>query len=114
MEKKQFIDFAFVKANSDFEQVLWYYNLKPLCGRSGGQLALLCPFHDDTKPSLSVAPEKKGFIASAAAPRATSSTSSAVWRSATCGMRRKPWQTFVGSIWRRRARRPRRKREQAV
>ena len=61
MEKQLYIDFAFVKQNADFNQVLGYYNLNPVNGRSHGQLTLLCPFHNDTKPSLKITPEKKGF-----------------------------------------------------
>ena len=61
MEKQQYIDFAFVKQNADFNQVLGYYHLTPTNGRSQGQLTLLCPFHNDTKPSLKITPEKKGF-----------------------------------------------------
>lgn len=58
-EKQKYIDFGFVKQNADFEQVVGYYNLK--VAQRGKQLSVLCPFHDDTKPSLKVTPETRGF-----------------------------------------------------
>jgi hypothetical protein len=45
-EKQKYIDFSFVKEHADFEQVLGYYQLTVL-RRSGKQLTLRCPFHDD-------------------------------------------------------------------
>lgn len=57
-----FIDFAFVKERSDFIDVLAAYDLaptrRPTTGRS---FKILCPFHDDNEPSLSIDPAKKRF-----------------------------------------------------
>ena len=47
---QQYIDFSFVKANASFEQVLDHYRLKPAAS-SGDQCSMLCPFHEETKPS---------------------------------------------------------------
>ena len=44
---------------------------------SGTHLAGHCPFHEDDHPSFTVYPQTRDFYCSAAAPAATSSTSSA-------------------------------------
>ena len=49
---REYIDFEHVKEHGDFEAVLAHYNIT--YQGSGGQLRALCPFHDDTKPSLSI------------------------------------------------------------
>jgi len=46
------IKFAHVNEHADFEKVLSHLNID--YERKGSQLRLLCPFHDDTKPSLSI------------------------------------------------------------
>ena len=56
---QQYIDFAFVKANANFEPVLAHYNLKAK-GR-GKTRAVLCPFHDERKPSCKIELERKIF-----------------------------------------------------
>ena len=58
MEKQQFIDFAFIKQHADFEKVLYQLTARR---SSGKQLSVLCPFHDDTQPSLKVTPQQKSF-----------------------------------------------------
>ena len=54
-----FIDFAHVKENASFEQVLTHYNLT-LTGR-GTQRAVLCPFHRERRPSCKIELEKRIF-----------------------------------------------------
>ena len=104
-EKQKYIDFAFVKEHADFLQVLGYYNLTPPAAVPAASSRCLCPFHDDTNPSLKVTPgEEEAFTASAAARRGTSSILCGTWRTATCGKPRRPWRTSAGSIWRRPAR----------
>jgi len=49
---QQYIDFAFVKDNASFEQVIAGYNLR-LVGK-GTQRSLLCPFHREKKPSCKI------------------------------------------------------------
>ena len=56
---KQWIDFKHVKAAASFESVLAHYGLEA-SGR-GEQLSILCPFHEETKPSCKVNLEKKAF-----------------------------------------------------
>ena len=46
------INFAHVNAHADFTAILKHYNLEYT--QKGSQIRLLCPFHDDTKPSLSI------------------------------------------------------------
>ena len=46
------INFAHVNAQADFTAILNHYGLE--FTQQGGQIRLRCPFHDDTKPSLSV------------------------------------------------------------
>ena len=46
------IKFAHVNEHGDFEKVLSHLNID--YQKKGAQLRLLCPFHDDTNPSLSV------------------------------------------------------------
>lgn len=46
------MNFAHINACADFEKILQHYNLEYT--RKGDQLRLLCPFHDDTDPSLSI------------------------------------------------------------
>jgi DNA primase len=56
---KRYIDFAFVKENASFEQVIVCYNLK-LVG-SGAQRSILCPFHRERRPSCKIDLERKIF-----------------------------------------------------
>lgn len=46
------IKFTHVNEHGDFEKVLSHFSLDYT--RKGDQLRLLCPFHDDTKPSLNI------------------------------------------------------------
>ncbi len=46
---KDWIDFRHVKENATFEPILEHYGLETT-GR-GEQRAILCPFHNETKPS---------------------------------------------------------------
>jgi len=55
----QFIDFIYVKNHADFTAVCAHYGLK-LVGR-GEECRALCPFHDDTEPSLSINLTKNVF-----------------------------------------------------
>ena len=48
----QWIDFAEIKETASFSAILDRYNIKH--GTSRGQASVLCPFHDDSNPSLSV------------------------------------------------------------
>ena len=59
MSKTHDLDFSFVRENSDFTAVLTHYGIEPT--GSLPQLKALCPFHDDTKPSLAVNTEKNIF-----------------------------------------------------
>ena len=54
-----FIDFEYVKAHADFEAVLGFYDIQ--ARGSGDQRRVLCPFHDDEKPSLSIHLRDKKF-----------------------------------------------------
>jgi DNA primase len=56
---KEWIDFRHVKANAAFEPVLEHYGLETV-GR-GEQRAILCPFHNETKPSCKINLDKKAF-----------------------------------------------------
>jgi DNA primase len=55
----EWIDFRHVKENATFEPILEHYGLKAV-GR-GEQRAILCPFHNETKPSCKVNLDKKAF-----------------------------------------------------
>ena len=49
------VDFKFIRQNADFKSVLSHYGLDVnKDGHKEGQFKTLCPFHDDTKPSLKV------------------------------------------------------------
>ena len=52
MSSNRRVDFEALKARADFRTVLAHYRLD-LTGR-GGQAKLLCPFHDERRPSCSV------------------------------------------------------------
>ena len=56
---QQYIDFAFVKANASFETVLAHYNLQAI--GAGKDRAVLCPFHEERKPSCKIELERKIF-----------------------------------------------------
>jgi DNA primase len=58
--KKGWVDFKHVKASVTFEQLLAHYKLE-LKPAKGSELVCLCPFHEDTKPSLRVNTEKRVF-----------------------------------------------------
>lgn len=50
----RWIDFTLVKRDADFEQVLRACGVDQFRRSGPSQLKALCPFHEDTKPSLSV------------------------------------------------------------
>ena len=52
MTSKGRVDFADLKARADFRAVLAHYSLRPV--GHGDQLKVLCPFHEESKPSCSV------------------------------------------------------------
>jgi DNA primase len=54
------IDFNAIRRAASFERVLQYYGIELRDGR-GAQRKALCPFHCDTRPSLSVNLDKKVF-----------------------------------------------------
>jgi hypothetical protein len=81
MAKAHRIDFDDLKARSDFRAVLVHYGLT-IVGH-GEQAKVLCPFHDDERPSCSVNLAKASGTASAAAAPATCSTSCTAWRRVT-------------------------------
>src|SRR4051794_41926249 len=56
---QQYIDFAFVEANASFDTVLAHYNLQAI--GAGKDRAVLCPFHDEHKPSCKIELERKIF-----------------------------------------------------
>jgi len=53
------MDFALIREQSDFATILARYDIAPACLQ--GQGSVLCPFHDDRRPSLSVNLERKVF-----------------------------------------------------
>ena len=57
---QQYIDFSFVKANASFEKVLAHYKLV-VGTRSDTECSVLCPFHDECKPSCKIELERKIF-----------------------------------------------------
>lgn len=59
MPKKQWIDFAAVRAALTFTDVLTHYNLTPEGGST--QLKIACPFHEDATPSCSINLKKHIF-----------------------------------------------------
>jgi DNA primase len=59
MMPQQYIDFAFVKGSATFTTILAHYNLKP--EGMGVERAVLCPFHDEHKPSCKVELERRIF-----------------------------------------------------
>src|SRR5215208_5190203 len=59
MPKPQRIDFDDLKAKADFAAVLLHYRIN-LVGQ-GDQAKVLCPFHDDERPSCSVNLAKRLF-----------------------------------------------------
>jgi DNA primase len=54
-----YVDFGHVKEHASFERVLEHYNLK-LTGR-GTQRAVLCPFHQERRPSCKIELARKIF-----------------------------------------------------
>lgn len=54
MARSEWIDFAHVKRKADFRRVLEHAGVQKIKRTGPTQLKALCPFHDDTKPSLSV------------------------------------------------------------
>ena len=48
----KYIVFSHVNANADFSAILNHYSLEHT--RNGDQIRMLCPFHEDRKPSLSI------------------------------------------------------------
>jgi DNA primase len=59
MPDKERVDFELLKNAADFRTVLTHYGLTP--SGSGAQARLLCPFHDDARPSCSVNLSKRVF-----------------------------------------------------
>lgn len=53
------MDFALIRERADFATILARYDIVP--ARLQGQISLLCPFHDDRQPSLSVNLDRKLF-----------------------------------------------------
>ena len=53
------VNYKHVRSNANFTAVAAHYNVV-LAGK-GGQIAGLCPFHEDTKPSLKVNVDKNIF-----------------------------------------------------
>src|SRR3954452_14222884 len=56
---QQYIDFAFVKTHASFEAVLAHYNLHAT--GAGKDRAVLCPFHEEQKPSCKIELDRKIF-----------------------------------------------------
>ena len=56
---KPWMDFALVREQSDFVIILARYEIAH--ARQRDQVSMLCPFHDDRQPSLSVSLERKVF-----------------------------------------------------
>jgi DNA primase len=52
-------DFALIRERADFAIILARYDI--VLARLQGQISVLCPFHDDRRPSLSVNLERKLF-----------------------------------------------------
>lgn len=75
---QQFIDFAYVKANADFRDVLKHYAIGAKGG--GDELRCQCPFHDDETPSMSVNLNKKVFTCHAASCGEKGNILEFVWR----------------------------------
>ena len=59
MTKTAYIDFKAVRAALDFDTVLSHYDIE-LVG-SGEQRKIICPFHDDHRPSCGVNLKRKIF-----------------------------------------------------
>jgi DNA primase len=53
------MDFALIRERAEFATILARYDIAP--ARLQGQISVLCPFHDDRQPSLSVNLERKVF-----------------------------------------------------
>jgi DNA primase len=53
------MDFALIRERADFATILARYDIAPT--RLQGQISVLCPFHDDRRPSLSVNLDRKLF-----------------------------------------------------
>jgi DNA primase len=53
------MDFRRVKDAANFDRILRHYGLKAF--GAGAQRMVLCPFHEDTKPSCSIHLERKAF-----------------------------------------------------
>ena len=79
-------NFADIKRQATFEAVCAHYNLA-LVGH-GAQRSALCPFHNDTKPSLKINLEKKIFHCFGCEAKGNSSTSSAGWNKTPTSSRR--------------------------
>ncbi len=56
---KPWMDFAFTRERADFATILARYDIAT--ARLRGQVSVLCPFHDDRRPSLSVNLDRKLF-----------------------------------------------------
>lgn len=59
MVTAQRVDFEAIKARADFAAVLAHYGLRPV--GQGDQVKILCPFHDETRPSCSVSLARRVF-----------------------------------------------------
>jgi DNA primase len=56
---RPWMDFAYIREHADFATVLAHYSIAHAPGQN--QVSVLCPFHDDRRPSLSINLEAKIF-----------------------------------------------------
>lgn len=85
---QQYVDFAYVKENASFEQVISRYNLT-LLGQ-GPQRTVLCPFHRERNPSCKVELDRKIFHCFGCGAKGNVLELSPAWmeRMTICGPRR--------------------------
>jgi DNA primase len=56
---EMWVDFALIRERADFATILARYDIAP--SNLQGQITVLCPFHDDRQPSLSINLDRKLF-----------------------------------------------------
>ncbi|MFT5488357.1 MAG: DNA primase [Alphaproteobacteria bacterium] len=56
---EMWVDFALIRERADFATILARYDIVP--SNLQGQITVLCPFHDDRQPSLSINLDRKLF-----------------------------------------------------
>ena len=56
---EMWVDFALIRERADFATILARYDIVPR--NLQGQITVLCPFHDDRQPSLSINLDRKLF-----------------------------------------------------